>query len=151
MDNKDVIEEQHPQLVVTEEMRSHFYEMAKWAKFLGTFGLIIAGLVLLSAFSTGALLQQNSELAKMAQAAGGAGMAAMAAMLVIYGLLLAYPSWLLLQYARQAQIGVLYGEQQNLNLAFSKLKLLFKFWGIMVMVFMFFYLITMAMALLGGK
>lgn len=139
MDNFEEIQEEQKQLMVTEEMRSHFYEMTKWTRFLGVFGLVIAVAMLLSAFSLGAVMQQNPELASMTK---GAGSGPLTIAFVIYALVIAYPSWLLLRYSSDARQGVLYGEQRALTDAVGKLKSAFKFWGLLTAIIVGFYLIS---------
>lgn len=51
MENQEIneVNETTPQLLVTEDMRSHIYETAKWTNFLAISGFVIAGLTLLIA------------------------------------------------------------------------------------------------------
>lgn len=139
-----------PQLVITEEIRSYIYDVAKWAHFLAFVGFVIAGFMLLAALTVGTALNTNPELAKMLGAMGNIGSGAITFVFIAYGLAVFYPSLLLFKYASKAKQGVLYGEQESLNDAFSKLKSLFKFWGVIVMIFIGLNLFSIFAKLVGG-
>ena len=139
-----------PQLVVTEEMRSHFYEMAKWAKFLGIVGFIMTGLIVMSAFTMGATLSALSDNPLTANnPLLGLGGGAVTVIFILYAFLIFYPSLLLYQYSSNAKTGVLYGEQFNLTSAVGKLKSLFKFWGIVTIIIIAIYALIFMAAVIG--
>ncbi|WP_431294730.1 hypothetical protein [Pedobacter sp. P26] len=50
---------QEVKLVVTEEMRSYFYDMSKWARFLSVVGFVISAFLTLSSFGIGAAITAN--------------------------------------------------------------------------------------------
>ncbi|WP_461791228.1 hypothetical protein [Pedobacter sp.] len=54
-----------PQLIVTEDMRSYIYDMAKWANFLGIVGCIFAVIMFMAALTLGPAMNANPEMAKM--------------------------------------------------------------------------------------
>lgn len=130
---------EQPKLVVTEEMRSYFYDMAKWANFLAIVGFVFTGFAVISAFTIGAAIGTNPELAAMVGAMGKFGSIGFTAVCLIYAFALFYPSLLLFKYAIKAKIGVLYGEQASLDEALGKMKSLFKYWGIIVIIFISLY------------
>ncbi|MEE1943620.1 hypothetical protein VRU48_00785 [Pedobacter sp. KR3-3] len=144
MENEELTPESstHPQLIVSEEMRSYLYEMAKWATFLAIVGFVFTGLMVVSAFTIGAAVGTNPELAslKSIAALGGAGLTLVC---LLYAFAIFYPSLLLFKYASRAKLGVLYGDQNSLNEALLRLKSLFKYWGIMTIVLIGFYIIAL--------
>lgn len=121
-----------PQLLVTEEIRSYIYDIAKWANFLAIVGFVIAGFMLLAALTLGTAINTNPEIAKMLGALGNMGVTAITIVFIAYGLAIFYPSLLMFSYAKQAKLGVLYGEQEALNNALGRMRSLFKYWGIIV-------------------
>lgn len=139
-----------PQLIVTEEMRSYIYDVAKWANFLAIFGFVVATIMLLAALTVGAAMNTNPELGKMLGAMGNIGRGALSFVFIAYGLAIFYPSLLLFKYARKAKLGVLFGEQGSLNDAFGALKSLFRFWGVMVIILIGINLLPIFAKLLGG-
>lgn len=135
----DQKEPQQPQLIVTEGMRSYFYDMAKWANFLAIVGFVFTGFMIIGAFTVGAAIGTNPEVAKVVGAMGSLGAFGFTAICLVYAFAIFYPSILLFKYATKAKIGVLYGEQASLEEALSKIKSLFKYWGIIVIIFISLY------------
>lgn len=124
----------HPQLIITEEIRSYIYDVAKWANFLAVVGFVIAAFMLLAALTIGTAMNTNPQVAAMMGTLGNVGSTAITVVFIAYGLAIFYPSLLLSKYARKTKIGVLYGEQESLNESFSALKSLFKYWGVIVII-----------------
>jgi uncharacterized membrane protein YhaH (DUF805 family) len=142
--------QKHPQLIVTEDMRSYIYDMAKWANFIGIVGFVISAFLLLAALTVGPTINANPEMAKMLGQLGAMDGTTISIVFLFYGLLIFYPSLLMVRYAIKAKQGVLYGEQENLNEAMSRLKSLFKYFGILAIVFIGLYVVTLFSAVLGG-
>lgn len=142
--------QKHPQLIVTEDMRSYIYDMAKWANFLGIVGFVISAFLLLAALTVGPTINANPEMAKMLGQLGAMDGTTISIVFLFYGLLIFYPSLLMVRYAMKAKQGVLYGEQENLNEAMNRLKSLFKYFGILAIVFIGLYVVTLFSAVLGG-
>ena len=138
-----------PQLIVSEEIRSYIYDVAKWAHFLAIIGFIIAGFMLIAALTVGPAMTSNPEIAKMLGAMGSVGTGAITFVFIAYSLAIFCPSLLLYKYSSKAKQGVLYGEQESLNDAFSKLKSLFKFWGVIVIIFIGLNLLSVFSRFLG--
>ncbi|TKC03947.1 DUF5362 family protein [Pedobacter frigoris] len=139
--NKEVEE-----LIVTEDIRSYIYETAKWAKFLSVVGFVVAGWLIMLAFSASAF-----ETA-LNQTPGGAQFAAMGStVLTIFCLLSAllyfYPSLMLFKYSTAAKNAVLFAEQESLVVAMSKMKSFFKFWGILTIAIIAFYALALILVI----
>ncbi|MFN0257009.1 hypothetical protein [Pedobacter ureilyticus] len=142
--------QKYPQLIVTEDMRSYIYDMAKWANFLGIVGLVIAAFMLMAALTIGPTINANPEMAKMLGQLGAMDGTTFSIVFLIYGLAIFFPSLLMLRYAAKAKHGVLYGEQESLDQGMAKLKSLFKYFGVLTIIFIGLYLLTLVSAVLGG-
>ena len=146
MDNQEQLNDtdanQQPQLMVTEDMRSYLYDMAKWARILGIVGFALAAFMLLAAMTVGPAMNSNPEIAKMLGQLGTMDGATFAIVMVIYALAFAYPSFLMTRYAAKAKQGVLYGDQESLDEGMSKLKSLFKYFGMLAVFMIGIYLIS---------
>ena len=151
MEEKELIEITQPEvkLVVTEEMRSYIYEIAKWASFLAIVGFAFAGITILSAFTIGAVMNSNPQLLAIANNIGTAAGVVFTVMFLILAFAIFYPSLLMFKYATKAKIGVLYGDQASLDEAMSKLKSLFKYWGIITLIYLGFYALMIIATLMG--
>ncbi|TDO24847.1 DUF5362 family protein [Pedobacter duraquae] len=137
-------------LVVTEDIRSYIYETAKWSRFLSIVGFILSAIVALAAFGAGAVISSMPDTPGIGifKAIGGAGVTIL---YLLFALMYFYPSLLLYKYAGAAKNAVLYGDQPSLSIAMSKMKSLFKFWGILTIVIIAAYvLLIIFMVALGG-
>ena len=152
MENQEETNEipQETKLVVSEEMRSHFYEIAKWANFLAIIGFVVAGFTIISAFTVGAVISTNPQMSAMASKMGPGASVAFTIAFLIVAFAIFYPSLLLFKYATKAKLGVLYGEQASLNEAMGKLKSIFKYWGIITIIYIGLN-IFMFLAQMAGK
>lgn len=155
MDNFEEINPVEPQedeveaLWISEDVRSYLYEAAKWTKFLAIVGFVFAGMTAIGAFGAGAVINSisavspNNPIMKL----GAAGLTIMYLLLALFEF---YPSFLLYRFAAATNQAVLYGDQQSLSVAMSKIKSFFKFWGIITIIFVAFYAIMIIfMAVVG--
>ena len=126
-------QETMPTLIVTEEMRSYIYDTTKWTNFLAIFGFVVSGFLILTAFTIGPAMSTDPKLAE-AMAASGLSPIMLTLFCLIFAFATFYPSLLLFKYTTKARLGVLYGEQASLNEAFSKIKSIFKYWGIITLI-----------------
>lgn len=140
----------HPQLIITEEIRSYIYDAAKWAHFLAIVGFVISGIMFLAALTLGSAMKSSPEVAAMMGELVKIGGTAITIVFIAYALAIFYPSLLLFSYAKKAKLGVLYGEQESLNDAFNKLKSLFKYWGVLVLIFIGLNVFSVITRLFGG-
>jgi len=140
-------EEPVSQLVVTENMRSYIYDMAKWANFLAIVGFVISGFLILASFTLGSAMQTNPELGEKILAMGLTPMA-FTIFLLLYAFAVFYPSLLLFKYSVKARLGVLFADQASLEDSLSKMKALFKYLGIMVLIFISVYLLAFIISVL---
>lgn len=149
MENTEEVQEEL-KLSVTEEMRSHIYDTAKWAGFLAIVGFVVTGLMIFMAFAIGAVLNTNPTIAAMFGQMASLGGATITAVFLIYAFVIFYPSLLLFKYASKAKSGVLYGEQASLDEAMGKMKSLFKFWGILIIIFISLNILSMLSIVMNG-
>ena len=136
-------------LVITEDIRSYLYDTAKWTKFLSIVGFVITALVAMMGFGAGAFV---AVLAKMSP---GNPLAAMGSgFLTVYFLVIAllyfYPSLLLFKHSNAANKAILYGDQDSLADAMVNLRSFFKFWGILMIVLISFYILTIILFIVAG-
>lgn len=137
------------EMLITFEAETYLREAAKWANFLGIVGFVFSALTIISAFSVGAVvakLQQVYGTGFDAQALSSG----LSFMYFLFGVLIFVPSLYLFQFAGGLKKGFNYGEQVSLNAAFQKLKSYFRFWGILIISFIVFYLIALISTMAGG-
>jgi len=140
--------QEQEQLLVTEEIRSYIYETAKWTKFLSVVGLVFAVFMALAAFSANAIIEgiaattPNNPLVQL-------GTSFIMVYFLCISLMLFYPSFLLFKYANAAKTAVLYADQENFTVAMKKMKSVFKFWGIMTIVVLAMYILSLLLVIVA--
>ncbi len=139
----------HPeiQLIVTEDIRSYLYDMAKWTKFLAIVGFIVTGLTAMAAFGAGAFM---AVMAKINPLIANISSGVFTLYFLIIALLYFYPSLLMYKHSTAANRAVLYGDQLSLSVAVKNLKSFFKFWGILMIVVIALYVLIFLLAIVGG-
>ncbi|TKC10829.1 hypothetical protein FA048_11710 [Pedobacter polaris] len=137
-------------LVVSEEMRSYIYEIAKWASFLAIIGFVFTGIMIISAFTVGAAINSNPQMLAIATSMGSLASIVFTVFFLVIAFAIFYPSLLMFKYATKAKLGVLYGEQASLDEAMSKLKSLFKYWGIITIVYIALYILMIISTIMSG-
>ncbi|MBO9672381.1 MAG: hypothetical protein J7577_02980 [Sphingobacteriaceae bacterium] len=144
---------QEVKLVVTEEMRSYFYDMSKWARFLSVVGFVVSAFLTLSSFGIGAAINANPSLLNQLGPLASTGAIGITMFYLLLALLFFYQSLLLLRFSAKGKQGILFGDQENLNDAIANLKSLFKFWGILTIISLasYFFLILAVALSIGLK
>jgi hypothetical protein len=141
---------QEVKLVVTEEMRSYFYDMSKWARFLSVVGFVISAFLTLGSFGIGAAVTANPGMLNQLGPLGGIGATGITIFYLLLALFFFYPSLLLLRFSAKVKQGVLFGDQGNLNDAIAHVKSLFKFWGVITILLIASYFLLLLAVLTGG-
>lgn len=137
-------------LIVTEDIRSYIYETSKWTKFLSIVGFVFTAFMVIAAFGVGAVVSSMGDAPQMApfRAIGGAGITII---YLLFALMYFYPSLLMYKYSGAAKNAVLYGDQPSLSVAMSKMKSIFKFWGIVTIILIAVYVLAIVFVIaLGG-
>ncbi|MGI4020940.1 MAG: DUF5362 family protein [Janthinobacterium lividum] len=137
------------EMLITFEAEAYLRETGKWANFIGMAGFMFSILTVISAFSVGPLVSQlqhtyGSAVEKQALSSG------LTFMFIVFGILIFLPSFYLFQVGAGFKNGFNYADQPSLNLAFQKLKSYFKFFGILIISFLVFYIISIISALVSG-
>ena len=130
------------EMLITFEAERYLREAGKWANFLGSAGFVFSILTIVSAFSVGAVVgkfQQTYGTALDPKALSSG----LSFMYFLFGVLIFIPSLYLYQFGGAVKKGFEYGDQVNLNLAFQKLKSYFRFFGILIISFIVFYLMVL--------
>jgi len=141
---------QEVKLVVTEEMRSYFYDMSKWARFLSVIGFVIAAFLTLGSFGIGAAIKANPGMLNQLGPLAPIGATGATIFYLLLALFFFYPSLLLFRFSTKGKQGILFGDQESLNDAIYHLKSLFKFWGVITIVLIASYFLLLLAVLTSG-
>lgn len=117
-------------------------EAGKWANFLAIVGFVMLGLMVIGAigmFALGSVLPM------------GAGMSSgvMGVVYLIMAALYFFPTYYLYNFASRIKVGLKSGSQDDVDQAFMNLKSMFKFVGIMTIIVLSLYIITILFALMA--
>ncbi|RZK48036.1 MAG: hypothetical protein EOO99_11620 [Pedobacter sp.] len=120
-------------MMVTEDMRSYLYDAARWARFIGIAGMIMAVLVLLSGLSLTATLSRP-EFRQAGVFSNFAPQDLVLLFLVMGGFVFAV-SFFLYKFAQKTTQGILYMHPESLTQGLKKLKTYFTFQGILLLIY----------------
>ena len=140
-------------LTVTSISRNFLSETAKWAKFLSILGFVGCGLMAIASFALPLLMSNmpGNELMPM----GGAMLKGMGSMLTVvyFGLavLLLMPCLYLYRFSTKMKIALMQSDSNVLDASFGNMKSFFKFYGIMTIVLLAFYVLIFIIAIIGGS
>lgn len=126
-------------------------EAAKWAKFLAIIGFIICALLVLmgvfaGTFFASSINQFDSDLQSM----GALGTGIFTVWFVIIALVYFLPTLYLYNFASKMQVALRNNDQINLNNSFKNLKSCFKFFGILLIIFLCIYGIALVFLVIAG-
>jgi hypothetical protein len=125
-------------------------ETARWARFLAIMGFIYCGLMVFVGifFST--------VMSMMAPAMGGdtaismVGNGMVGGLIIIFSLLLFFPAFYLFNFSTKMRRAIQSNDQPVLAESFKNLKSFFKFYGILIIVALSFYLLMIIFAVIGA-
>ncbi|MDA9555618.1 hypothetical protein N9R54_05215, partial [Pelobium sp.] len=137
-------------LVIDETSRMFLFETAKWGRFLGIVGFVACGFLVIVAlfliFVGGAVSTALEKFGGMAGMMTGFTSSVYLLMAVIYYL----PSKYLYDFAVYIKQALIINDQESLTYAFSRLKALYRFWGILMIILLAFYGLIIVFAVLVG-
>ncbi|WP_432711886.1 DUF5362 family protein [Pedobacter sp.] len=136
-------------LIITEDVRSYLYETSKWTKFLSILGFVFTAMIALFAFGSGAFISLLSKYSP-GSALGAMGSGFLTVYFLVMAMLYFYPSLMLFKNSKATQKAVLYGDQESLSAAMLSMKSFFKFWGVLMIVLIVFYVLVLLMAIVVG-
>lgn len=137
-------------LVITEDIRSYLYETSKWAKFLSIIGFIGSGFLVLISFSVGAIISATSAIMGPTNPYAAMGSGVLTVTMLLTALLYFYPSFLLFKFSNATRKAVLYEDQHSLSVSAAKMKSFFKFWGILTIIVLAFYILFFLIMMVAG-
>lgn len=139
---------QESNLSLSPDIKNFLAETAKWAKFIAIVGFVGIGIMVIAAFSVGTLMSmmmsQFSEEIPM-----GFPPMIFTVMYLIMAVIAFFPIYYLFKFANHMQLALKRDDHAALTVSFENLKSHYKFYGIMLAIFLGFYLL-MAVIGIGG-
>lgn len=128
-------QEQPQTLVFNLSIEELLLETAKWGKFLAIVGFVFTGLIVLVGLALsffGTEMLPNSPL-------GAIGGTTLGVIYLLMGLVYYFPSKYLYDFAVYIKQAIQIKDQESMDYAFSRLKSVYKFWGILVIILLVIY------------
>jgi len=135
-------------LSITPSMRNIFAEIARWAKFLAIVGFVGIGLTVIFALILGFFMNNVQE-----QLGAGTGVMSTTAIMGVYLLVAAlyfFPVLYLFRIAGRMQEALKTDDNDELRESFANLKSMFKFIGILTIIFLGFYALIIISSVVFG-
>ena len=132
---------------IDEPIKTNFLEMARWTKFLAVLGFVFLGLMLTLGLVAMAAVAMASSIAGPFAALGGVGI------FVLYCLFAAlefYPIYALFKYSVCVKKALLTYNKDEFYMAISWLKNMFRYMGIMAIIFLSLYGVVIVFAMLAA-
>ncbi len=133
-------------LVIDASSGEFLLEIAKWGKFLSIMGFVASGLLILIALF---FIFGSKALSTSMQGVPASMGAALGYIYLILGAIYYFPSKHLYDFSFYGKQALLINDQESLTYALSKLKSVFKFWGITTIVIMAIYALILIVAIVG--
>jgi hypothetical protein len=131
-------------LKINNDIKAYLTETIKWGKFLAIMGFIGAGLMIIIGL-------MMITLGNVMALAFGNGMGRLLGVIyILIAVLYYFPSRYLLDFSNYIKQALLLNDQESLDYAFSRLKSLYKFVGISVIVLLSIYLMVIVFAIFAG-
>ncbi|MCF6351641.1 MAG: hypothetical protein L3J06_01385 [Cyclobacteriaceae bacterium] len=121
---------------ISNESKFHLNEMRKWTFFLSILGFVLLGIMMIGAFSAGAIINQISgEYFPVSSVAMGIPF-------LFIGGIYFFPIYYLFKFSTKMKEAVLEENELSATEAFKNLKSHYKFMSILMIVMLVIYLIT---------
>ena len=148
--------EQNPNLLSTElhidpTAEMHLRETARWARFLGIVGFVMAALVAVLSFVFPFIISRASQ-ADPYNSMAGMGTAISAMITIVYLLMAALMftiSWFVFKFGTSTKVALLQNDQETLNVGLLNLKRVFRIYGVMTAIMLVIFALSMLVSLVS--
>ncbi|HEX7903401.1 MAG TPA: DUF5362 family protein [Chitinophagaceae bacterium] len=135
-------------LNVDDPIRNHLFETAKWGRFLAIVGFVICGLIVVAGIFAATSfndLSSGGYRGRYDMYDESAGLGAIGPMVLVICIIVAtlyfFPSLFLLRFSNRMKTALASDNQELLASSFQNLKIVFRYTGIMSIVFIVLYVL----------
>jgi hypothetical protein len=137
------------ELQIDQPSINYLSETARWSRFLAILGIIVCGLFVIGGFFLGSLL------ATMMSGVGETGMSSAISIffscsIIFTALILFLPSFYLLKFSSKMRKAINNNDQSIMTDSLKNLKSFFKFWGILTIVYLSLWLLSVIFSIAGA-
>ena len=138
-------------LIIGDDIKDFLTETVKWGKFIAIIGFVFTALV--GVIGLGMMVFGSAITASLPAGSFMGGF--LGFIYLLMGLLYYFPSKYLYDFATYIKQALLLNDQESLAYGFRRLKALFRFWGILMIVLLIFYALMIVfligMAIFAGS
>ena len=131
-------------------LRDNLYEAARWGKFLAIVGFVFIGLMVLLGLGMGIFMSSMSSQLGPDSGMAMFGSGLMTFFYVLIAVLYFFPTLYLFRFSTDAMAAIQSDSQRKMEQSFANLKSLFKFMGILTIILLCFYGISLLFGLIVG-
>ncbi|MEO8412781.1 MAG: DUF5362 family protein [Ginsengibacter sp.] len=146
MENFDLL---NNDLQVSPQSQNYLTESAKWGRFLAIMGFIFCGIMAVFAFVLPSFILKLPPYNSMPATYSTGVQAALTVVYLFFGLLLFFPCLYLYRFSVKMQTAVKSVSQENFEESLMNLKSMFKFYGILTIILLSFYILIFVVAMIG--
>lgn len=147
--NTQITNEEHSEsnLKISETATTYLSETGKWTKFLSIIGFIFIGLIVIMGLFASSMMSLMSG-GQMGFIPAGMGFL-FGGIYILMGLLYFFPTWYLFKFSQKVKLALSTNSNDELNTALSNQKSFYKFWGILMIIFIGIYVLIGLFALIA--
>jgi hypothetical protein len=147
LDNSEIGSESN----FTGTMKAYLTETAKWGKFLSIIGFIGVAIMVILAFSIGAIFSQFANQPGMAQFGAVGGTAMFTFIYLFFAALWFFPTFYLFRFSTGILRNLPTMDVAGIESSFGNLKSVFKFYGVFTLIFVIIYGSILVIGLIAGS
>lgn len=133
-----------------QQAASYISESAKWSRFLAIVSFVFLGLFILGILFAGSFIMSTLSGGSMSYGSAGSGLGGLIIFIyLVIAVVLTIPNIFRYQFATKALRAIRNNDQALLNESLGKLKTYNKYWGILTIIIISFYVLIFLFALLG--
>ncbi len=130
---------------LTDQAKKYLLEASKWANFIAIFGFIAIGLLIIMSFSIGSIMANLPE-----GSLGGLSPKFFSFFYLIAAGIYFIPIFFLFQFGQKTKQALLEDDHNLLTFGLKKLRSHYKFIGVLIIVFIVFYLLLILFGAFGA-
>ncbi len=130
---------------LSDQAKKYLLEASKWANFIAIFGFIAIGLLIIMSFSIGSIMANLPE-----GSLGGLSPKFFSFFYLIAAGIYFIPIFFLFQFGQKTKQALLEDDHNLLTFGFKKLRSHYKFIGVLIIVFIVFYLLLILFGAFGA-
>lgn len=136
-------------LQIDQSSINYLNEAARWSRFLSIIGFIYCGLMVLMGIFFGTFMARMMPLMGADSPLPAVGSGAIGFVIILLALLLFFPAYYLYNFSSKMRRALRSNDQIVLTESLKNLKSFFKFYGILVIIVVSFYILIFFAALIG--